>query len=143
MAKGIQIEGMEDVLLALKQLKGAAQAAVLADAGEESMELVRDRASQNAPRRTGGLSRDMQKEVVERRDGFAAVEVGPHKDDFYGLFIEKGWKPAGRSKKTGGKHQSIGSVAPRPFLRPALDTQKNNVFDRFGAVLSRWFDRIR
>lgn len=137
---GLKVEGMEELLWALKEMKGVAQAEVLADAGDFAMEPMRALASSKAPRRTGALSRGIQKEVTEKRDGFARVELGPHEDDFYGLFIEMGWRPGGRSSKSSGARQSTGTVAPRPFLRPAFDGAKDTVVSWFRNHLIHWFD---
>lgn len=132
----VEVDGIEDVLWALKEMEGAAQSEVLADAGMFAMEPVRKLASMSAPRRTGALSRDMTKEVTEKGMGRAVVDVGPDEKDFYALFIERGWKPRGSSTKSTGS----GRVAPRPFLRPAIDQAKDTVFDWFAQHISQWFD---
>lgn len=154
----IRVDGIEDVLRAFKQVERAAQADVLEDASLYAVEPIRSRAAQNAPVRTGRLVRGIMKETAEKRHGYVEVDVGPHADEFYALFIEKGWRPGGRSSKTkhtvlgknrkgedimGGSWSAANTVSPRPFLRPAVDEQKGAVFAMFRQALVRWFDRIQ
>lgn len=121
------MDGMEEVLRTLRQMEGAAQAEVLADAGKFAMEPMRQAASLRAPRRSGDLSRGVRKVVVEGRNGRAVVDVGLDKSVFYGRFIEKGWL----------------RTPPRPFLRPAFDGEKDTVRMWFGEYMRHWFDSIR
>lgn len=124
---GAYMEGMEEVLRTFRQLEGAAQADTLADGAEFAAEPMRRAASNRAPRRSGELSRGIMKEIAEKRMGRASVDVGPHADEFYGRFIEKGWL----------------NVPPRPFLRPAFDKEKETVVRWFAEFMSHWFDSIR
>lgn len=139
----IRVDGIEDVLRAFKQVERAAQADVLEDASLYAVEPIRSRAAQNAPVRTGRLVRGIMKETAEKRHGYVEVDVGPHADEFYALFIEKGWRPGGRSSKTKHTVLAANTVSPRPFLRPAVDEQKDAVFAMFRQALVRWFDRIQ
>lgn len=72
-------------------------------------EIVRSAAAARAPRLTGKLSQMMTLEWEGRKH---RAKVGPHKDTYYGDMVERG----------------TSRMAAQPFLRPALDSNRDACF---------------
>lgn len=117
-----RLEGLDDLEAAIKRLSLDTQGKVLREATADGAELVRDLASQLAPRSADGsrghapgfLAENIIADVkYTRTQNTAEVHVGMHKDAYYGQFQETGtiYEPA------------------QPFLRPALDGSKDDVVD--------------
>ena len=75
--------------------------------------------------------------VEANQDGTVTAHVGlPSKNkggSYVGLWIEKGTAP--RIQKTTGRR--TGAMPARPFLGPALRSQKDRVIDRFGTEIRK------
>lgn len=97
-----KIEGLDELTRKLKAMGDGVEGS-LADVLKAGAEPIRESASQKAPRRTGRLA----SHIIVTTDEKAAL-IGPDKARFYGMFQE-----------FGTSHH-----APQPFLRPALDEQK-------------------
>lgn len=95
--------------------------AELLESTMEGAEVVRRSASEKAPRRTGTLARNIDKEAVKASRDRAVVHVGPNKIAWYGIFPE-----IGTSKQSA-----------KPFLRPALDENRARVVDTIRDSLRR------
>lgn len=115
-----RIEGLEDLEAKIKRLSVDTQGVHLRAATLAGAEIVRDLASQLAPRSEDGshghapgfLSENIAAEVqFTRTQDKAMVHVAPTAAAFYGWFQE-----------TGTQFQ-----AAQPYLRPALDTTKDDV----------------
>lgn len=104
------------VLNKLKKI-GSQSEKVIGKALEESAKIVREEASFKASKRTGELARRLVISKVKH----SSIDIGPDKKTFYGRFIELGTV----------------KMSARPFLRPALDTKKNEVRAKFIEVLKR------
>ena len=130
----IDIDGVEDLEAALKMLSEDMQGLALREAVMAGAEIVRDVASQLAPRSVDGshgkpagfLADHIEAEGQwTRTQDKADVHVGPTKEAWYGTL------------------QEIGTVyAPaQPFMRPALDETKddvvNEIRDRLAARILR------
>ncbi len=120
--QSVSLEGTEDLERAIKRLSVDTQGVHLRAAVEAGAEVVRDVASQLAPRSTHGsrghpagfLAKNIRAErQFTRSQDTAVTHVGPTKEAYYGRFLEMGtvYEPA------------------EPFLRPALDETKNDVVD--------------
>ncbi|NSW92317.1 MAG: HK97 gp10 family phage protein [Firmicutes bacterium] len=83
----------------------------LTKAVKAGAKIVLDDAKARAPVDTGELRDNMTMRVVEKDRSQVEIDVGPGKDQFYGLFIEQG----------------TSKMAAKPFLRPALDENKEKV----------------
>jgi HK97 gp10 family phage protein len=83
-------------------------------------EVIREQASQNAPRgETGNLSRlEITKVAVKKQDR-VVVKIGPSTTAFYGMFIELGTV----------------HMAPEPFLGPALEQKMSEAIQETTAVI--------
>ena len=126
----VRIEGLEDLEAKLKRLSLDVQGVHLRAATEQGAEVVRDLASQLAPRSADGsrgnppgfLAENIALEVqFTRTQDKAEVHVGMNKDAFYGLFQELGTE----------------TEPAQPFLRPALDATKDDVVDEIRSALAR------
>lgn len=92
----------------LRKLDAAVQVKLLVKASLAGAEPIRQVASEKAPKRTGFLSKNIVKSLLEADQDHADVAIHPTKEAFYGRYQEVGTK----------HHRS------RPFLRPAIDEQK-------------------
>lgn len=119
----VRLEGKDKILEALKQA-GDSMAGHLEEAVLAGAEIVRQAASDNAPRRTGTLAASIVKELGKKsKQGETAVKVGPNKKAFYGLFVELGTV----------------KMSARPFLFPALESNRaavrNTIRDKLREAL--------
>ena len=136
------LEHGQELQRTLKDMEASLSAAVLRDAVMDGMEPVRKRAEDLAPVLKGKLSRSMEKEIVEERPGFVAGHTGPNKDGFYGLMQEFGWRPAGKGQG-GGKWEASNRVAPKPFLRPAVEEKQDAAMAEFTRAVTAALDGVR
>lgn len=115
------VEGTEDLLRRLKKMGRAVATDILRDAGRQASEVIAEDARRRAPegktkrlvgnlKVRGGRGR---KEIVFR--------IGNTPRAFYARWIEFGTK----------------SFGPKPFLRPALDTQADEAVRVFGEVVRK------
>lgn len=104
------IIGMAEFERKLRQLDLSLQRRALIEAATAGAKLVRDVASDLAPRDTGELAEEMTTRVSGSQSDVheASVDVGPSKNAFYGMF------------------QEFGTVkqAAQPFLEPAFEQTK-------------------
>ncbi len=137
------LDGLEETLAALRELdqltgRNVSRAAV------KGAEIALHDAEFRAPVRTGALLNDIEiqperskkgKRVFKvglkpRAEAKALVEGGKYAGVPYPSFVEAGHKQVGGSK-----------VAARPFIKPALDSNRleieDEIADQFRAILAR------
>lgn len=107
----VKIEGGKELQDALRRVSASVAGEHLTAAAKEGAEIVRAEASRRAPRRTGKLAANIIAEVSLSQSDRAEISVGPSKEAFYGMFVELGTK----------------HMAPRPYLRPAIDESRAEV----------------
>lgn len=107
----VSIEGGEELLKRLQGLPDAAAGKAMDAALMAGAEIVRADASRRAPRRTGKLSESIVAELKTGKSGRKSAVIGPNEEAFYGSFVELGRK----------------NQAAQPYLRPALDENKDTV----------------
>lgn len=117
----VNISGEKELLRKLKSLSDEIAGEYLKEAVLKGAEVIRQEASNKAPRRTGKLAANIIKEVKEIERDSATVEIGPAKEVFYGLFVERG----------------TSRMQARPFLRPAIDEKKDEVEKVIISILRR------
>lgn len=122
----VTVEGGADIIAALTNLKADLGEAALQEAALAGAEIVRVDATLRAPRSVGpgtypggGHAADHIIVKLSDKPGEAAALVGPDKDGWYLRFAE-----TGTSKKPAD-----------PWLRPALDENKEAVESAMAAVL--------
>jgi len=126
----VSIEGGKEISKRLKAL-GKKAKIVKDDATLAGAEVIREEAASRANKLSGELSKNMQAELMDSEAETSTAGVGPHKEQFYGLFLEFGTDPheiegnvlqietdVFRHSVTGG------GTPPSPFLRPAFDAKK-------------------
>lgn len=128
----LEIQNLDGVKKLIEQL-GPAAKAVLPQAVEAGAEVLRDKMASKA--QSDGIGVEM--------DGATAL-IGPDKEHFYLAFFETGTgahKVEPRTKKalrwgdTFAARAFPGGIAPRPFMRPAVDEGKDAVAAKVGEVL--------
>lgn len=118
---------------------------VLKEATLEGAEVVREAAEDKAP------GPHIEKDVTEKKKEKVSVDVGPDEDHWYYRFIEMGAQPHEISPKNakalklvgGSGSEEVGfaarvghpGMAARPFLRPAVDSNKEKVARVIGDVI--------
>jgi HK97 gp10 family phage protein len=109
------IAGMDSLQQKLRSLEQVVQRKILIAAAKAGAAIVRDEAQRLAPRDTGALAEGMTIKANARQSDSreATVEVGPGKDEFYGMFQELG----------------TAFHSAQPFLGPALENKKTEVFE--------------
>lgn len=129
----INIEGSENLL---SKLDKVAQAESLVNAMGKACALVEGEAKRKAPKDTGELRRSIESKVENNGEGvqgviFSPLEYAPYIEYGTGLFAEKGGRadvPWFYVDDDGKGHLTKG-IHPHPYMRPALNEQKNKIKD--------------
>lgn len=130
----LQIENAAEVRQRVRAL-GPRAIAALHGAALAGAEVVREAAAARAPRRTGFLAAHIAAEVVEARPERVVVAIGPDREAFYGLFVERGHPIVMGSKKA--TRRVLGQVPPHPWLEPAFDESRREAAQRAIEMLRR------
>lgn len=121
----VRVTGADELTRRLNIL-GEQAKEVIEPAAKAGAEVIQMAASEKAPRgETGLLSELITYGTREKRPLKVTVDIGTAKEVFYGRFVELGHPLVRGSKKADKK--VIGNVPPHPFLRPALDENKQEV----------------
>lgn len=135
----VRTEGFSELLKAMNDLPDKVNKKATVDALVEAAEPMADVASELAPRLSGVGARSIVASSKSRAKGLPRLAeyvyrafVGPTKHTRQLMDAEFGTAP--RSQKTTGR--DTGQEPAAPFLRPAFDTQKENVVKRFGPLLA-------
>lgn len=123
----VRITGADELARKLNIL-GEEAKKIVEPAGKDGADVIARAAKEKAPEKSGDLKNSIStkpKEIVPLK---ATFEIGS--DIFYAPFVEHG-HPLVRNKKT------VGSVRPHPFLRPALDENKEEIKKVFADEVRR------
>lgn len=123
----ITLEGSEELIRLFEKLESQGQ---LQDALGKACALVERSAKEKAPKDTGELRRSITSKV-ENNEGivFTPLEYAPYVEYGTGLFAEGG----GRSdvpwwyQDDKGEWHSTSGQKPQPYMRPALDENRDNI----------------
>lgn len=123
----IRFEGLEDILKKLENLSSPQNAQ---QALGKACAIVERSAKQKAPKDTGELRRSISSKV----DGltgivFTPLEYAPYVEYGTGLFAEEGGRkdvPWHYQDDKGEWHSTSGQK-PHPFMRPALEENRENI----------------
>lgn len=135
----IQINGLDGLL---DTLDGAADVSKIENSLMRACALVEAEAKIKAPKDTGQL-RNSIKSKVEASSGelvgivYTPLEYAPYVEFGTGLFAESGGRadvPWKYQDDKGNWHKTSGQK-PQPFLRPALDENKNRIIEILGEGL--------
>lgn len=123
----IEFEGLEEVLEEIESL---------ADTGEleatlgKACALVERSAKELAPKDTGALRRSITSKV-EGTEGiiYTPLEYAPYIEYGTGLFAENGGRAdvPWNYKDDKGEWHSTSGIKPQPFMRPALNQNRENI----------------
>ena len=123
----IEFEGLEEVLEEIESL---------ADTGEleatlgKACALVERSAKELAPKDTGALRRSITSKV-EGTEGiiYTPLEYAPYIEYGTGLFAENGGRVdvPWNYKDDKGEWHSTSGIKPQPFMRPALNQNRENI----------------
>jgi HK97 gp10 family phage protein len=134
--------GGKELARALNQLPKMVAERVLEKAVTAGAELVRQSAAQLAPRPamrrrpdTIRLGDSIKVRTTEKGPSFVTVNVGTKVR--YAHLVEYGHQIVPRTSKRGERRIGgrRGFVAPRPFMRPAFDENRESMIARIGDVL--------
>jgi HK97 gp10 family phage protein len=131
MAADIRIEGIEELF---EELDGIIDTQKLEMAMSRACALVERSAKQKAPKGTGELRRSITSKVVPNGNGvtgivFTPLEYAPYIEFGTGLFAEEGGRkdvPWCYQDDEGEWHSTSG-MKPRPYMRPALNENREQV----------------
>lgn len=127
-----------DLKAALKALPDDLRGDVVSEAIQPGAQLVLEAARAGVPRRAGGLAASLFTEESAKGPEGAEWDVGTARQGgFMGLWVELGTGP---HEEHGGSYVHPGAVA-RPFLRPALDANQEEVVHLMGEALGAALER--
>lgn len=122
------LEGLE------KQLEDLADVAKAEKALKKACKLVEREAKKKAPKGTGELRRSISSRIEQDGDDlcgvvFTPLEYAPYVEYGTGLFAEEGGRsdvPWHYQDDKGNWHSTCG-MEPRPYMRPALDENREEI----------------
>lgn len=131
MAVDIRIIGLEEVIETFEKLSDAKN---LGAAMDKVCAVVERSAKQKAPKDTGALRRSITSKVEQGNDSvvgtvFTPLEYAPYIEYGTGLFAENGGRQdvPWNYKDDEGHWHSTSGMKPRPYMRPALDENKDQI----------------
>lgn len=127
----IQLNGLEEVLRDIDKLADTSQ---LSSALGKACARVERSAKEKAPKGTGELRRSITSKVEENSGDiigvvFTPLEYAPYVEYGTGLFAEEGGRkdvPWNYKDDEGNWHSTSG-MKPQPFMRPALDENREEI----------------
>ena len=132
----IEIEGIDKVI---KRLETLSDTETIKQSMGKACAVVEAAAKQNAPKDTGALRNSITSKV-EYRDGhiegvvFTPLEYAPYIEYGTGLFAESGGRkdvPWNYQDDKGEWHSTSG-IKPHPFMRPAVEDNRNKIIEVLG-----------
>jgi len=127
----IEIEGLDELLIALEEpvTKGKLKKAI-----NKATKLVEREAKKKAPKGDGHLRRSITSEVREE-DGeikgvvYTPLEYAPYVEYGTGLFAEEGGRTdvPWRYQDEKGEWHTTSGMKPQPYMRPALDENREEI----------------
>lgn len=127
----VRIEGLDEVLDALNELEDVDE---IKSALGKACALVERSAKEKAPKGTGELRRSITSEVEADEDGYKGViftplYYAPYVEFGTGLFAEEGGRAdvPWHYKDDKGEWHSTSGQHPQPFMRPALNENREQI----------------
>lgn len=132
----IEIEGLDDVLNRIEKLGDTSN---IEAALSQACALVERSAKQKAPKDTGELRRSITSKI-EGTQGivYTPLEYAPYVEYGTGLFAENGGRkdvPWNYQDDKGNWHSTSGQ-RPQPFMRPALNENREKIIDLLGEAIN-------
>lgn len=127
----IEINGIDTILVRLQKLHDAEN--IVSAMGKSCASVERD-ARQKAHKKTGDLRRSIKSKVEDSNTEvkgiiYTPLEYAPYVEYGTGLFAENGGREdvPWRYKDDKGKWHSTSGQEPQPFMRPALDENREEI----------------
>lgn len=132
----IEIEGLDDVLNRIEKLGDTSNIEATLS---QACALVERSAKQKAPKDTGELRRSITSKI-EGTQGivYTPLEYAPYVEYGTGLFAENGGRkdvPWNYQDDKGNWHSTSGQK-PQPFMRPALNENREKIIDLLGEAIN-------
>ena len=132
----IEIEGLDDVLNRIEKLGDTSN---IEAALSQACALVERSAKQKAPKDIGELRRSITSKI-EGTQGivYTPLEYAPYVEYGTGLFAENGGRkdvPWNYQDDKGNWHSTSGQK-PQPFMRPALNENREKIVDLLGEAIN-------
>lgn len=127
----VKLEGANELLETFENMLDLDE---LRAALEKSCAMVERTAKQKAPKDTGELRRSIASRIESNRDSlqgvvFTPLEYAPYVEYGTGLFAENGGRKdvPWNYQDDEGKWHSTSGMHPQPYLRPALDENREQI----------------
>ena len=127
----IEINGIDTILIRLQKFHDTEN--IVSAMGKSCASVERD-ARQKAPKKTGDLRRSIKSKVEDSNTEvkgiiYTPLEYAPYVEYGTGLFAENGGREdvPWRYKDDKGKWHSTSGQEPQPFMRPALDENREEI----------------
>jgi HK97 gp10 family phage protein len=127
----MEVVGVPEMQAHLARMSSSAAGGPLMAAVQAGALLVQNAAKQKVPKRTRTLSRSITTAITREGDTVAA-RIGPSAP--YGKYLEYGtgrYAEGGNGRRTpwvyrgpGGRYYTTEGMKPRPYMRPALDENR-------------------
>ncbi len=144
MTIGIQVVGVPELQAQLTRMGNTAGGGPLMEAVKAGALLVQNAAKQKVPKRTRTLSRSIATTIEREGDAVVAL-IGPSEP--YGKYIEYGtgrYAEGGNGRRTpwvyrgpNGRYYTTEGMKPRPYMRPALDENREKAIKEMERVFRR------
>jgi HK97 gp10 family phage protein len=135
----MEVVGVPEFQAQMARMSNAAAGGPLVDAVQAGALLIQNAAKQKAPRRTHTLRRSITTAITREGDTVAA-RIGPSAP--YGKYLEYGtgrYAEGGNGRRTpwvyrgpGGRYYTTEGMRPRPYMRPALDENRERAIKEMG-----------
>jgi HK97 gp10 family phage protein len=125
-----KVEGGDKIARRLQMLAEEVAREHMRECALAGAEVIRAEAATLAPRKTGTLAENIEKEVRKQTKSRVDIHIGPGEKAWYGRLVEDGHAIVVAGKK-------VGDVPPHPFMRPAFDAKTGEAYDAFEAELRR------
>jgi HK97 gp10 family phage protein len=135
----MKVEGGDKLARKLQMLAEETAREHMREAALVGAEVIRAEAEAKAPRKTGTLAGDIQKEITKQTKSRVEIHVGPGRKGWYGRLVEEGHAivVGGRKRAKKNPGRVVGHAPPQPFLRPAFDEKVGEAQDVIAAELRR------
>jgi HK97 gp10 family phage protein len=125
-----KVEGGDKIARRLQMLAEEVAREHMRECALAGAEVIRAEAATLAPRKTGTLAENIEREVKKQTKSRVDIHIGPGEEAWYGRLVEDGHAIVVAGKK-------VGDVPPHPFMRPAFDAKTDEAYDAFEAELRR------
>ena len=120
-----KMDGLAEVISALEAIGVDVKSKKLQDIIKKESQCIIDTAQNLAPKDTGNMAKSIMFITKLDKQNREKVLIGLNRN-YYNHFLGVMWE-YGTAPRIQSNGRYTGSLAPRPFMRPALDQNKNKV----------------